>query len=458
MTRGQVLAAAAALLLPLAACGKKGPPLAPLRSVPGPPTDVAARRVGAEMQIHFTLPAQNAAPGEPIDLEVVDVYAVTVAPGGGAPATREFVRRQHLVKAVPVRPLPEEEETAEQPAQAEQPAVKDDRPLPGDRVTFLEELTAPLLRPTVFPKPPVPGKSGQPPPPAFDPPVTTRYYLVVGRSRRGDAGATSPRIALPLVEDPAPPSGVQMSVTETALTVRWTAPPAQVDPVAAAANAQAWNAINVPPPPAVPVPGPPRPAAPDPSAPQLDPSVLARLTQLPGIQLPPTVLPLVAARFNVYAVKDEVQDTPLNQTPLTVPSFEAGQPAWNQETCFVVRTVRTYGVLSVESAPTDPACVTPVDTFPPATPAGLKAVAVPGAMNLIWDANQEADLAGYLVLRGEAPGETLQALTPAPIAETNYKDATVQPGVRYVYAVVAVDRATPPNMSAQSPRVEEAAR
>jgi hypothetical protein len=33
----------------------------------------------------------------------------------------------------------------------------------------------------------------------------------------------------------------------------------------------------------------------------------------------------------------------------------------------------------------------------------------------------------------------------------------VKPGVRYVYAVVAIDTATPPNVSAQA-RVEETAR
>ena len=35
---------------------------------------------------------------------------------------------------------------------------------------------------------------------------------------------------------------------------------------------------------------------------------------------------------------------------------------------------------------------------------------------------------------------------------------TVKPGVRYVYAIVAVDRAVPPNRSALSARVEETAR
>ena len=79
-------------------------------------------------------------------------------------------------------------------------------------------------------------------------------------------------------------------------------------------------------------------------------------------------------------------------------------------------------------------------------------------VNLIWDANTEPDLDGYLVLRGEAPGDTLQPLTPAPIHETRYQDRAIKPGVTYFYAIVAVDRATPPNRSAPSNRVQETAR
>ena len=63
-----------------------------------------------------------------------------------------------------------------------------------------------------------------------------------------------------------------------------------------------------------------------------------------------------------------------------------------------------------------------------------------------------------MVLRGEAPGDTLQPLTPAPLRETTYRDTTVRPGVRYVYAIVAVDKATPPNTSPPSARVEGTAR
>jgi predicted small lipoprotein YifL len=459
----------AALLLPLAACGKKGPPLAPFRSLPGPVTEMTGRRVGQDVQIRFTVPTQNLSAGERLDLESVDIYAVTVAPGGIVPPAKELLTRKYLVTSIAVRPPPAEEEVAAEPEPGaparekppvQKPVVKDERPLPGDRVTFVDTLTEAELRPAIVAKPPVVEKSAAPTvPPALDPAVVTRYYVVSGRSHRGDPGPQSPRLALPLVPAPEPPSAVRAEYTETALTLKWTLPPETIDPVDAAVDAQAWAAVRAFVPPVATAPPRTGRAATDPLAASLDPSVLVRLTRLPGLQLPPTVIPPEKPRFNVYAVTDgKPAETPLNTAPLTVASFAAGKPEWTAETCFAVRTVRVYGLVSIESPTTEPACVTPIDTFAPAAPAGLKAVAAAGAMNLIWDANSDPDLAGYLVLRGVAPGETLQALTPAPIAETNYTDTTVTPGVRYVYAIVAVDKAPKPNMSAQSARVEEVAR
>jgi hypothetical protein len=63
------------------------------------------------------------------------------------------------------------------------------------------------------------------------------------------------------------------------------------------------------------------------------------------------------------------------------------------------------------------------------------------------------------VLRGEEESETLTRITDEVVKETRYTDKTVQPGVRYVYVVVAVDRQAPEaNISAQSERVEVTAR
>ena len=120
--------------------------------------------------------------------------------------------------------------------------------------------------------------------------------------------------------------------------------------------------------------------------------------------------------------------------------------------------MQKFETVTIEGVQSAPACLTPLDKFPPAAPKGLRAVAEDGAISLVWDQNGEADLGGYMVLRGEAPGDMLAPITPQPIADANYRDATVKPGVRYVYAVVAVDNATPRNSSAPSPREEATAR
>ena len=73
-----------------------------------------------------------------------------------------------------------------------------------------------------------------------------------------------------------------------------------------------------------------------------------------------------------------------------------------------------------------------------------------GAVSLVWDPNGEADLGGYLVLRDDGAGGTLQPITPQPIKDASYRDATVTAGVRYTYAAVAADTAAPRNASAQS--------
>ena len=116
------------------------------------------------------------------------------------------------------------------------------------------------------------------------------------------------------------------------------------------------------------------------------------------------------------------------------------------------------GAVAIEGAATAPICVTPVDTFPPVAPKGLVHIANATGVSLLWEANTDADLAGYMVLRGEAPGDTLSPLTPAPITETSFTDATVRRGRTYVYEVVAVDKAEPANQSPPSNRVEETIR
>jgi hypothetical protein len=154
----------------------------------------------------------------------------------------------------------------------------------------------------------------------------------------------------------------------------------------------------------------------------------------------------------------EEPDQPVNPAPLMSLSF-LDSSEFNRGRCYTVRAVRGAGPNAVVGGASPPACVVPVDVFPPIPPRGLATVSSEGAINLIWEPNTELDLAGYVVLRGEAAGDTLQPLTKAPVREASFRDDTVKPGAHYVYAVVAVDNRFPmPNMSTESNRVEETAR
>jgi predicted small lipoprotein YifL len=383
-------------LCALAACGKKGPPLAPLRYVPAAPADVQARRTGNEVRLQFVLPTANVQGQGRIELDRLEVFAVTVGPDSGNPPNRDLLADTFRVGTIEAKPAPREGDPAP-PAGA----PPDTRPGPGERATFVEELNEAKLTPqltisqapAVVPATPSAATAAAVAAAAKEKPVTRRIYVVRGLTRGGRPGQPSQRVVLPIVQLPAPPAAVDAKVTENAVTLSWLAP-------------------------------------------------------LPGLgETPPT--------FNVYL---QGEAAPLNAAPLSSTVFERPGVTFGTEQCFVVRTAVVSGNATLESAPSEPRCVTPADVFPPAAPKGLSAVGVSGAVNLIWEANSEADLAGYLVLRGEAPGDTLQAITTTPITETTYRDATAVPGVRYVYAVVAVDRAAPPNTSAQSNRVEESAR
>jgi hypothetical protein len=153
-------------------------------------------------------------------------------------------------------------------------------------------------------------------------------------------------------------------------------------------------------------------------------------------------------------------EAPAAVTPISIAALEfSDNIEFGKRRCYTVRAVRGSGADAQVGNASPEACVTPTDVFPPVPPQTLAAVTSEGAINLIWEPNGELDLAGYVVLRGEAPGDTLQPLTTAPVAVARYRDESVKPGVRYVYAVIAVDNRFPlPNVSLESIRVEETAR
>jgi hypothetical protein len=146
---------------------------------------------------------------------------------------------------------------------------------------------------------------------------------------------------------------------------------------------------------------------------------------------------------------------PLTPEPTSAPEFTQSGITLGRERCFSVRAVDVVDGVHVRGPASPVACASFADVFPPSPPRDLAAVAVPGGVNLIWESSAAKDVAGYLVLRAEAGSATLAPLMTTPVTTLSYRDESAQPGVRYIYAVVAVDAAG--NRSDESNRVEETA-
>ena len=326
-----------------------------------------------------------------------------------------------------------------------------------------------LRRPVLPPLPPMlvtsagRAASGTPvvPATAATPPGAT------GDASEPTAAPGAPAGAAPAIPMPSPPPPrAELSPTSPPPLSAFPAPPGAASPAAATA---AQSPAGTKPPSGI---APPSSAAPpdDESEDRVAPVQTTASGNLIARLLTP--LPATTYTYAVYEVAppDYTPPAPLQpgQSPLypvlltptatTLPKWSDPRFEVGKKHCYAVRTVATTGLLVEESDLSPTTCADAQDTFPPAAPKGLAAVASEGAISLIWDSNSEADLAGYVVLRGAAGRDRLSPITSTPIKETTFRDTTVKAGVRYAYVVVAVDTATPQNVSAQSNRVEETAR
>ena len=412
------------LVLAGVACGQKGPPLAPLHLLPAPVTELSVRRVADRAQLRFVLPTRNENGAGRLDLARVEIYAQTLGPAAPVPDPRDFATKDHLVGEVGVRPVLEEGETA---------APDESRPEPGAPVSFDELLTEQKLQPA--PAAPSTKPSGLPGR-ATDPGAGAG-----ATPKQGAAGTQAPAAAAATKPDAAATTQPASAAAKKEGAAAEPTAPRRVYLVRGVSTRGRAGAFSSP----VSLP-----LLPPPAPPQ---EVRSRFTET-AVIIEWTAA--AAAAYNVYAPAEPLR--PLNPAPLQANSFERPNATFGQEQCYQVRSVLVVEAVTIEGEASAPRCVTPVDQFPPAAPRGLAAVPTAGQISLIWEASTEKDVAGYLVLRGPAPDGPLAAVTPAPIRENSFADTAVQSGTRYVYAVVAVDTASPANVSAQSARVEETAR
>jgi len=359
VTRAAVLAVIA-LTAAGAGCGKKGPPLPPLRPIPAAVADFSAERDGERVTLRFAVPKANADGTTPVAIDRVEIYAVTLTDAAKPPAAHQAAVAANLLATIAVQPAP-----ADTPAPKTAPKL----PAPGEVVQHVDAVKL------------LPDAAS----------TVARAYVAVPAVGRRRAGM-SPVLVVPLAgASAAAPDPIRITYTEDLVTLTWDAGTAGTRFIVE------------------------RPAAAG-SAP-------LRLTP-----------------------------RPTEQTTMSLP-MELGR-----EVCVTLRAVTATGAVALVSEPSRATCETPTDTFPPEAPSGLVGTAAAGAIDLVWRPSINKDVAGYVVLRAEGAGGTLQRLTPVPLTATTYRDTAVRPGVTYEYVVIAVDTAKPGNESAPSNRESVTAR
>jgi hypothetical protein len=443
-----------ALSIMSAACGRKGPPLAPVVHIPSAVEKVEARRRGNDVSVTVTVPSKNIDGTIPVDVGRIEVYGYT---GTTAPAASRFLDVATLVGTITV---PEQKPDADTAPDAAPPPGT---PVPGGTATIVEALTPDSLIAKPIPPAPTAKRANARPLPVSTIPGAAaetgplrRFYFALAFSPRGRPGPPGQIAELRLTTLPDAPMDVKAVYAADAVRLEWEPSGGLIGFLLE------------------------RPLSPELSP--LDNPVpeLASSSPTPAALQGPT-------RYNVYreiapleekaspsapaapkpegggALKPEGESeppTPVNAAPLDTLTFVDPLTGLDgRRRCYVVRSLRGDGAQMVEGTPSEPACIIPEDDVPPEAPTGLTAVVNDGEITLNWVPNAEPDVAGYLILRGEAGDATLTPVSDTVLTETRFIDRTVKPGVKYVYAVQAIDTRLPrPNVSVESAREEATAR
>lgn len=131
-------------------------------------------------------------------------------------------------------------------------------------------------------------------------------------------------------------------------------------------------------------------------------------------------------------------------------SYTDRQVTNGQKYFYTVQTLTTYKGEMAEGGVSNEVVVTPIDLTPPPTPTGVTAVKTDVGMKIFWDKSEAADIGGYHVYRRAADKDSHELLAKVEPQYTLFVDSKAEEGVRYYYAVTAIDQATPANESIKS--------
>jgi hypothetical protein len=328
-------------------CGKRRPPLPPVERVQQRTELLSGAQRGNQVTLSWPAPLRNASDQSVQSIRRIDVYRLAEKPTAPLPLTEEeFGARSTLIGSV----------------------TYDEIKTAGDTLTYTDTLEL----------------AGQP---------TRLRYAIRYVNASGQRAAFSNFLLIePSARVAQPPTltATGKELTESAITINWTPP---------AANIDGSTPVNL-------------------------------------------------LGYNVYRLDEKQRasaDTPLNNTLVAGTQFADQNFQFGENYQYFVRSVSlgTDGA-QVESLNSNSLSIAPRDAFPPSAPTSITIAAAPGRLSIFFPANPEADVAGYTLYRSndpDLPKDRWTKLTSALLERTTFQDENVESGKRYYYYLTATDRA-----------------
>jgi hypothetical protein len=142
------------------------------------------------------------------------------------------------------------------------------------------------------------------------------------------------------------------------------------------------------------------------------------------------------AGFNLYRrVQGTVPYSKVNANLIAGTTFDDSGVTNATTYNYILKAVDTS---TNESLPSNSVTATP-QAAPPASPTGLVATPGDASAHLSWNANGEANLAGYHVYRSLASGTGYSRRTTTPIVANSYDDTGLTNGTHYYFVVTAIN-------------------
>ncbi|HEY0003537.1 MAG TPA: hypothetical protein VGB17_01910 [Pyrinomonadaceae bacterium] len=351
-----LLIAACCLLSP--ACGKRRPPLPPVERVPQRTELLSGAQRGNQVILNWPAPQRNASNQSVQSIRRIDVYRLAERTDAPLPLTEEeFAARSTLIGSISSEQIQSASET----------------------LTYTDTLELAGV------------------------PARLRYALRYVNASGQRAAFSNFLLIEPAAKIAQPPTLTLIDESESAMTVRWQPPSANID----------------------------------------------------------GSTPVNLLGYNIYRTTQsqaERGQTPLNNTLIQGAEFADKNFTFGEQYTYVVRSVSLgTGGQQVESLNSNTLSVSPKDVYQPSAPTALTIAPAPGRLSIFFPANPERDVAGYNIYRSTDPAlpkEKWTKLNNELLTRTTYQDETVETGKRYYYYLTAVDNAG--NISQPSEVVSEA--